>query len=243
MGYRGKLLERQRARELRAESWTLKAIAEELGVAKSSVSLWVRDVEFTPRPVNGARSQRRDPNKLQRRKRQEIEALLAEGQRRVGDLDEREFLVAGAALYAGEGSKGDGRVKFTNSDARLVAIFCAWLRHFFEIDESRTRVHLYLHEELDVDGAVEFWSDVTSIPSTQFGKPYRAVADATIRRTKHSRGCASVSYACSTTHRAIMGLVAAVLVARVAEVSGMPGTVVLQPSGVAQLAERSAVNR
>jgi transcriptional regulator with XRE-family HTH domain len=141
MGYRGKLLERQRARELRAESWTLKAIAEELGVAKSSVSIWVRDVEFTPRPVNGARPLRRDPNKLQRRKQQEIEALLAEGRRRVGDLDEREFLVAGAALYAGEGSKGDGRVKFTNSDARLVVFFCAWLRHFFEVDESRISVH------------------------------------------------------------------------------------------------------
>jgi hypothetical protein len=128
MGYRGKLLERQRARELRARSWTLKAIAEELGVAKSSVSIWVRDVEFTPRPVDGARAHRRGPNKLQRRKQHEIEALLVEGRRRIGDLDEREFLVAGAALYAGEGSKGDGRVKFTNSDARLVAFFCTWLR-------------------------------------------------------------------------------------------------------------------
>jgi hypothetical protein len=40
MGYGGKVVEQRRARELRAESWTLAAIAAELGVSKSSVSLW-----------------------------------------------------------------------------------------------------------------------------------------------------------------------------------------------------------
>jgi transcriptional regulator with XRE-family HTH domain len=45
MGYRGKVAEQERARELRAEAWALVEIANELGVSKSSVSLWVRDVE------------------------------------------------------------------------------------------------------------------------------------------------------------------------------------------------------
>ena len=49
MGYRGLVAEQNRARDLRAEAWTLQAIADELGVAKSSVSLWVRDVEFVPK--------------------------------------------------------------------------------------------------------------------------------------------------------------------------------------------------
>jgi transcriptional regulator with XRE-family HTH domain len=50
VGYRGKVVEQERARELRALGWTLLDIARELGVAKSSVSLWVRDVAFEPRP-------------------------------------------------------------------------------------------------------------------------------------------------------------------------------------------------
>jgi hypothetical protein len=50
MGNRGKVEERARARELRAQSWTLTEIADELGVAKGSVSVWVRDVDFEPRP-------------------------------------------------------------------------------------------------------------------------------------------------------------------------------------------------
>ena len=39
MGYRGKVRQQERARELRAQAWTLLEIANELGVSKSSVSL------------------------------------------------------------------------------------------------------------------------------------------------------------------------------------------------------------
>ena len=44
MGYRGKLAERQQARQLRRAGLPLAEIAARLGVSKSSVSLWVRDL-------------------------------------------------------------------------------------------------------------------------------------------------------------------------------------------------------
>jgi hypothetical protein len=96
MGYRGKLAERQQARQLRRTGLLLSEIALRVG----------------------------------------------EGRSRIGRLSEREFLVAGVALYAGEGSKRDGAVKFANTDPRMVAFYCAWLRRFFEIDEARLRVRL-----------------------------------------------------------------------------------------------------
>ena len=61
MGYRGKVEEQHRARDLRARSWTLQEIAGELGVAKSSVSLWVRDVEFEPRPRQPSKDRKPHP--------------------------------------------------------------------------------------------------------------------------------------------------------------------------------------
>jgi hypothetical protein len=210
MGYRGKLAEREQARRLRATGLPMTDIAARLGVSKSSVSLWVRDVAFEPRP-RATRGRRRAPNALQRRKQAEIDRLLAEGRDRVGRLTEREFLVAGVALYAGEGSKGDGRLRFANSDARMIVFFCSWLRRFFEVDESRLRVHLYLHQGLDLAAAIAYWSALTSIPPTQFLKPYRAVPDPSIRHAKHVHGCVSIGYSCSATHRTIMGLVAALL--------------------------------
>ncbi len=167
MGYRGKTVEQERAKELRADAWTLREIAAELGVATSSVSLWVRDVQFEPRPRRGAR--RRGPNALQRRKAAEIADLREEGRRRLAGLTDRELLVAGTALYAGEGDKRGGMVSFVNSDPRMIVFFLGWLRLFFEIDESRLRARLYLHEGLDLDGALGFWSELTGILPASFG--------------------------------------------------------------------------
>jgi hypothetical protein len=211
MGYRGKLAEQQQARRLRRTGLPLAEIAARVGVSKSSVSLWVRDVAFDAPVVRTVRGRRRQPNALQRRRQAEIDRLLEEGRARVGRLSEREFLVAGVALYAGEGAKGDGRVRFVNSDPRMVVFFCAWLRHFYEIDESRLRLALYLHQGLNLSAAMAFWSACTGIPESQFTKPYRAVPDQSIRRTKHVHGCITVSYSCSATHRSIMGLVGALL--------------------------------
>jgi predicted transcriptional regulator len=230
VGHRGKVAEREGARELRAEAWTLNEIAAELGVSRSSVSTWVRDVAFDEETRaaraganrnRGARS--RGPNKLAQRRIDEIAALAAEGRQRIGRLSERDLLIAGVALYAGEGAKTDGTVALANSDPRMVALFCRWLRRFFDIDEHRLGVFLYLHEGLDLDAACEYWAVVTGIPRSQFGKPYRATPDPSIRRSKHPMGCPRVSYTCSRTHRGVMGLVRALLSSEL-------------PSGVAQLA-------
>ena len=48
----------------------------------------------------GART--RGPNRLQQRKQVEIDRLLAEGIERIGQLSDRDLLIAGTALYAGE---------------------------------------------------------------------------------------------------------------------------------------------
>jgi hypothetical protein len=218
VGYRGTLTERERARQLRAQAWTINEIVAELGVSKSSVSVWIRDVEFdeaTRAARAGANrrrgARRRGPNQLQQRKQAEIVRLIADGAGWIGDLTDRDLLIAGTALYAGEGAKTDGSVLFANSDPRMVALFLRFLRQFFDVDESRLRLRLYLHAGLDIDRATNFWSGLTAIPPQQFQKPYRAIPDPSIRHAKHPMGCPGIRYSCSKTHRAIMGLVAGLL--------------------------------
>jgi transcriptional regulator with XRE-family HTH domain len=208
VGYGGKVAERERARELRQQSWTLADIAAELGVAKSSVSLWVRDVDFVPR---SCRMGPRRPSTLKVAKERQIEELLAAGLEAIGQLSEREFLVAGTALYAAEGAKRDGSLRFANTDPRMILFFVTWLRAFYSIDESRLRLRLYLHDGLALDEAERFWSQLTGIPHSQFTKPYRADPDPSRRAAKHVMGCPCVAYSCSWTHRSVAGLVAALL--------------------------------
>jgi hypothetical protein len=209
MGYRGKVDAQRQARILRARNMTLADIAATLGVSKSSVSLWVRDVPFTPSKRRTGPRRRAHP--AHSAKVRQIQELEEHGIERIGTLSDDAFLVAGVALYAGEGAKKDGSVVFANTDARMVAFFCSWLRRFFQIDESRLRVRVYLHQGLDLDLAEQHWSNITAIPRAQFRAPYRAVVDPSIRTAKHQCGCAYVIYSCSTTHRRIMGLIRALL--------------------------------
>jgi hypothetical protein len=208
VGYRGKVDEQEKARALRLENRTLQEIADILGVSKSSVSLWCRDIEIE---VRRRAVVSRRPHGQHVAKLAQIDACNSAGVERIGLLSDAAFLAAGTALYAGEGSKGDGKVLFANTDSRMIAFFVAWLRRFFTVDESRLRVRVYLHEGLDIDRAEQFWAEVAQVPRTQFTAPYRAVPDPSIRRTKHEFGCAYVGYHCSRTHREIMGLIRALL--------------------------------
>jgi hypothetical protein len=209
MGYAGKWVERERARELRAESWTLLDIARELDVSKGSVSLWVRDVEFVPRPRNRGHAAHK-PHPLTIKKQAEIDRCRLDAERWLGSMSDRELAFFCLALYAGEGAKADKSVKFANTDPRLMRVFVAWFRKEFQIDETRLRMVVYLHEDLDIVAATAFWSEAVGIPESQFTKPYRAVADATRRANRHSNGCASVTYNCRSTHRRVMAMIEAV---------------------------------
>ena len=208
MGYRGKLSERERARQLRAESWTLLAIAEELGVSKSSVSTWVRDVDFVPRPRNrGHPAGPQHPMRL--KKEAEIARCRAQAEAWVGDLSDRDLTMFVLGLYAGEGNKTSDLGMANTNPAYLLA-FLTWLRRTFPIDESRLRVTLYLHEGLDLEAANLFWSDLLAIPLEQFTKPYRAAADASVRHSKHELGCPAVRYRSSLLLRRVMAMVEAI---------------------------------
>ena len=236
MGYRGKTTEQNQARDLRAQGWTIKEIEDELGVSRSSVSIWVRDVEVDPEVWAERVTTRRNHGWEKRRETfalREAERLARDHERAsalLGEITDRDRFTFGLALYAGEGAKRVGTLKFANSDPRMIASYLWWLRRFFEIDESRLRMRLYLHEGLDLEAALEFWSELTGIPRSQFGRPYRAVPDPSIRQSKHPMGCPSVAYSCTETHRLVMALINLLLSCDA-------------PSGVAQLAERLAVNQ
>lgn len=172
---------RAKARELREQGLAYKQIAAELGVSKSSVSLWVRDM---PRPERLSQEEcaRRQAEAVAaywaaERSRREAarEAIRAGAQERIGPLTDREVLVAGAIAYWCEGTKSkpyrrSNRVIFINSDPRLIRFYLGFLR-LAGVSQDQLVFQLAIHESADVTGAEEFWRRVTMARTAQFRPP------------------------------------------------------------------------
>ena len=77
-------------------------------------------------------------------------------------------------LYWAEGTKSEKfeSVDFANSDPKMILVFINFLRKIFSVNENRLRIYVYCHSNQNVEEIKKFWSDLTSIPLTQFSKPY-----------------------------------------------------------------------
>ncbi len=204
MGNRGKYEERATARDLRAKSWTLGEIASELSVAKGSVSVWVRDVEFTPRPRNRGHSSQK-PHPLTVKKQAELDRCREDAEVWAASASDRDLYVWGLAMYHGEGAKTEASgFQLANTSPTIIAAFLRWMRTFFPIKESRLRATLYLHAGLDESAAIAHWVDVTGIARTQFTKSYRPASRGSHKTSKHVNGCLSVRYSDVSIFRRVM---------------------------------------
>jgi transcriptional regulator with XRE-family HTH domain len=171
----------EQARELRARGHTYDDIAALLGVAKSSVSLWVRDIprtgrlsyeEYRRRNAEGVARYWASEAPLREARRQAIsDAAAAE----IGPLNDREILIAGAIAYWCEGSKSkpyrrQDRVTFINSDAGLIKLFLRFLALTGTAPQQLV-CYLHIHETADVESAEKYWQSVTGLGAEQFGPP------------------------------------------------------------------------
>ncbi|MEV0301574.1 hypothetical protein [Streptomyces prasinus] len=168
---------RERARELRLQGWTYDQIQVELGCAKSSISLWVRDL---PKPER--KRSREEASAIARRGWEATLRLREEERQRtrrramseVGIMTNRELFVLGVGLYWAEGAKSKPysrreRITFVNSDPDMITVFLAWL-DLLEADPANLRFAVQIHETADVATAEKFWADHVGISTTDLMK-------------------------------------------------------------------------
>ena len=167
-----KTKERSEARRLRREEGeSIKQIARRLGVAPSSVSVWVRDVELTPAQhralqerctsYNGQTVSARRRSQAARARRR----LEQAAGRRLARKDDALHL-AGTMLYWAEGSRARNRVVFTNSDPEMVRFFLRFLRVSYGIANDRIAVtcNLFADHATRQHEIEEFWLDQLELP-------------------------------------------------------------------------------
>jgi transposase-like protein len=168
-----KTRERELARQLRRdEGVSIKEIARRVGVSKSSVSVWVRDIELTrqqhaalaARNVAYNRQMSGTWKQAARRRAERVE--YQEHGRAIARFGDPVF-AAGCMLYWAEGARSRNTVKFTNSDPEMIRFFVSFLRERFDVAADAFSVtcnlfadHLSRQREIE-----QFWLDVAALPA------------------------------------------------------------------------------
>jgi AcrR family transcriptional regulator len=154
---------RRQAATLRGQGVGRADIARRLGVALSTVCRWFRE-DSVPFPVayrGGTVARQRAVAERWAAEQREQDAHRDA----VGPLSPRELFLVGVALYWAEGAKSkpwrrSHMLMFCNSDVSVIEAFLAWL-DLLQVERSRLRCRVLIHESADVEAAVLFWRDVT----------------------------------------------------------------------------------
>lgn len=173
-----------RAQKLRRQGKSYSEILSKILVAKSTLSLWLKEVGLS-KHQNQKLTEKKRLGQLRgalKRKTIRISAqqeIYAKSQKEIGALSKRELWLLGIALYWAEGSKekeyqsGIG-VRFSNSDPRMIVLFLRWLKRCCDVKSERVYFSVYIHamyknRTMEVR---KYWSDMTKFPLTSFKQVY-----------------------------------------------------------------------
>jgi len=192
---------RIQAVELRQKGCSLKEISEQLSVSKSTVSGWVKGIVLTEESIKRLNEKITNGQIISAQKRRTKTENLMKTLYANNYLELRKYasLPTNSKFYLGllhlcEGGKTEAQtIRFTNSDPKLIVAFLRLLRISYNIDETKFRVCLHLHEYHDVTELVKYWSELTDIPIAQFIKPY---LKKNTRKNIHEgyKGCVQIRY-------------------------------------------------
>ncbi|MDQ1503277.1 MAG: hypothetical protein QOD57_1004, partial [Actinomycetota bacterium] len=158
---------------MRREGRSYREIGEVVGVSKSTLSLWLRDVPLSEEQRlalarRGPAATRRNSEAARvnaTRRRTHVQATARD---QIACLSESELFVAGVVAYWGEVSKNKPwrfgqSVIFINSDPGFIQLFLRWLA-LLGVEQERLCFRLMIHESDDIPASVSYWSSVVGVP-------------------------------------------------------------------------------
>ena len=205
------------AKKMRHDGATYGEITKNLGVVKSTLSDWLKNLPlpdhqyFTNRKewLKNIRILSAKSKKKTRMQKEENIALSVKKEVNTWSFlhstESQKSLLA--MLYWAEGQKSPelgAPVNFTNTDPKLMLLFLTMLRNCYRLDESKLRVRLHLHWYHKINEVRSFWSMLLNIDESKFGKIYLKQRSKTKTFRKNLAGICIVRYHSIDLRREIM---------------------------------------
>jgi predicted transcriptional regulator len=164
---------RYEARGLRQEGMSVKEIAKVLGVSRSSVSLWVRDIELTDAQKQALKDRQRlwgaqnSGAHVNREKARQVR-IVSQEVGRAKAKENRPLHHAGCMLYWAEGAKSRNNVNFVNSDPNMSCLFMRFLREELDVKDAEIALYIHCHSTAndEIERVKQYWLDLLTLPAS-----------------------------------------------------------------------------
>lgn len=167
--------------KLRKEGFSIRKIERRLGIPRSTLSGWLRNIELSQKQKEKltwdwkkALVKARKKAVLWHNAQKEKRLKLAKEQalKTVEDIDitdKKVLELALAILYMGEGTKKKVETSMGNSDPLILKFFLATLKGLYDFDLRKIKCQLNLRADQNPEKMKRFWSKELGIPINNFG--------------------------------------------------------------------------
>jgi hypothetical protein len=187
--------ERIQAIELRQRGFTYKEIAKYTNVSVSTLSLWLRNEEWSHKITEDnqkrvARDNSKRISLLNKARGNQYKKLYAEAERSAvieyKHYRQSPLFMAGLMLYVGEGDNSDNHViRIANARMDVHRIFIKFSMEYLGVSREKIRFWVLLYPDLEPEKCSRAWSKALKIPLSQFHK-YQVIEGRSKKRTLHS---------------------------------------------------------
>lgn len=169
---------------LRKNGLSYTEILENVPVAKSTLSLWLRSVSLTRQQkqrLTGKKLKASHLGGIVKRKNRQILAnkIINESKKQIKSFSKNELFLVGVTLYWAEGAKQKETnpsqgIVFANSDAKMIKVFLKFVREYLNIQENDIIFEIYIHEsnKSRTEQIKTFWSGETGFCIGKFDRIY-----------------------------------------------------------------------
>jgi len=167
---------RSKAIDLRKNGMSYSEIKQGLGVSKSTLSIWLKDLPLTTKQLKRIKDKRsliieKYRNTMAKIRQVKHDESLVIERKILLPLNHRDLMIGGLFLYWGEGGKTNKcQVNVSNSDPGVLLFAKSWLSVVFGVPSEKMRVRLSLYDNMSISSEILYWSNLLNLPSGQFRK-------------------------------------------------------------------------
>lgn len=193
--------EKEKAIALRKRGYSYKEILQKVPVAKSSLSLWLKDLPLTSDEKkvlkkrtnsNISNGRIKAASELRKRRLERESEWLIEARELFERNQNQALFHTGIALYWAEGAKRVTQWSFSNSDPDMIRVMIWWLEQYCEVKQKELFFRLYIHKPYAHEGCEEWWQKQLRVTPGQFKKTVYKPTQLGIKKRPQYKGCLKI---------------------------------------------------